>query len=158
MTKEQIGEFTLRTSQENHSGLVLVLCDIVVTYIDDAIKAYDEEAIEDLSFAAEHAKTALNELIKCFNPKDENGAVTIEILRYIYKLLVKSAIKRKPVELDRAIKLLKDLRVAFEHLHELDTDMPVMQNTHKVYAGLTYGKGTLNESIYTDVAKRGFTI
>ena len=37
MTQEQKQEFTRRISQENHSGLILVLCDIFHTYGMDAM-------------------------------------------------------------------------------------------------------------------------
>lgn len=37
MTQEQKQEFTRRISQENHTGLILVLCDIFHTYGNDAI-------------------------------------------------------------------------------------------------------------------------
>ena len=43
MTQEQKQEFTRRISQENHSGLILVLCDIFHTYGVDAMAAYEAE-------------------------------------------------------------------------------------------------------------------
>ena len=43
MTQEQKQEFTRRISQENHSGLILVLCDIFHTYGMDAMAAYEAE-------------------------------------------------------------------------------------------------------------------
>ena len=47
----------------------------------------------------------------------------------------------------------------FVHLHELDNEGAVMQNVHQVYAGLTYGKGTLNESIQgVNYEKRGYQV
>ena len=52
--------------------------------------------------------------------------------------------------------MLDNLRVGFEKLHSIDTSEPVMKNTHQVYAGLTYGKGTLNESMLGDTYNRGF--
>ena len=53
--------------------------------------------------------------------------------------------------------MMDNLRTGFEKLHEIDDEGPVMQNAHQVYAGLTYGKGTLNESLEgADYSKRGF--
>ena len=43
MTQEQKQEFTRRISQENHTGLILVLCDIFHTYGNDAIAAYEAD-------------------------------------------------------------------------------------------------------------------
>ena len=80
-------------------------------------------------------------------------------MRYIFTKLIDSSVKRVPCELDRCQNMMDNLRTGFEKLHELDDEGPVMQNTHQVYAGLTYGKGTLNESLGgTDYSKRGFRV
>ena len=156
MTKEQIQEFTLRTTQENHSGLILVLTDIVRVYMSEALSFYKEGNADDYFRSVELCKRALNELIDCFNPGDLLAYRVVSILRFIYDKLVMSAVRGVPQELDRCASMLDNLRIGFVKLHEIDTDGPVMKNTHQVYAGLTYGKGYLNESV-GDTSKRGFT-
>lgn len=156
MTKEQIREFTRRATQENHSGLILVLCDMDRVYISDALDADDaDEYMRNIGLA----KRTHNELMSCFNPLDAQGKKVLVVLRYIYGRLVASGVKRKPQELDICLGMLETLRIGFEHLHEIDTEGPVMRNAHQVYAGLTYGKGVLNESaIGADYGSRGFKI
>ena len=39
MTSELKKEFTLRITQANHSGLILILFDMEKVYIEDALKA-----------------------------------------------------------------------------------------------------------------------
>ncbi|MBR4515516.1 MAG: hypothetical protein IKO61_11595 [Lachnospiraceae bacterium] len=156
MTKEQIQEFTLRTTQENHSGLILVLTDIVRVYMSEALSFYKEGNADEYFRSVELCKRALNELIDCFNPGDLLAYRVVSILRFIYDKLVMSAVRGVPQELDRCASMLDNLRIGFVKLHEIDTDGPVMKNTHQVYAGLTYGKGYLNESV-GDTSKRGFT-
>lgn len=159
MTKEQIQEFTRRTTQENHSGLILVLCDVVRVYTKDALAAFAEGNVEGYMSNVEAARRAHNELMDCFDATNYHGRKVLSVLRYIYGQFVISVIKREPVELDRCIGMLDSLQVSFEHLHSLDTEGPVMKNTHQVYAGLTYGKGTLNEStVCADYSKRGYQI
>lgn len=159
MTKEQIQEFTRRTTQENHSGLILVLCDIVRVYTQDALKAYADGDEKEYMRTVECARRAHNELMDCFDMSDYHGRKVLSVLRYIYGQYVISVIKREPIDLDRCIGMLDSLQISFEHLHSLDTEGPVMKNTHQVYAGLTYGRGTLNESaICDDYSKRGYQI
>ena len=159
MTKEQIKEFTFRTSQANHSGLILVLTDIVNTYITDSKDCYERSCTDEYMSNLELALRATNELISCFAPDNLQGREVISLLRFIYGRLVTSGVRRRPCDLDTCISMLAKLRVAFERLHELDDEGPVMKNTHQVYAGLTYGKGVLNESVDSmDAAKRGFYI
>lgn len=156
MTNEQIKEFTLRTTGANHSGLILVLFDVVKVYSQDAIDAYAKEDCEAYRRSIRLAKKAHNELMSCINPGDALGKRVLAIFRFIYGKLVSSEIRRAPQELDRCIGMLDNLRVGFEKLHSIDTSGPVMKNAHQVYAGLTYGKGTLNESMLGDTYNRGF--
>lgn len=157
MTKEQIQEFTLRTSQSNHSGLILVLFDVERVYLEDAMAAYASENSDGYGRNIELARRAHNELMSCINPKDLQGRRVLSILRFIYGKLVASSVKRAPQELDRCRNMMDNLREGFVRLHELDVEGPVMQNAHQVYAGLTYGRGVLNESIEgTNYSSRGF--
>ena len=158
MTKEQIQEFTLRTSQSNHSGLILVLFDIIRVYMEDALNAYAQNDVDTYFKNIECAKKAHNELMDCINPLDEQGRKILTILRFIYKKMIESSVKRIPQELDRCDKMMDNLRVCFERLHELDEEGPIMRNTHQVYAGLIYGKGVLNESVEGAYGNRGFTV
>lgn len=156
MTKEQIKEFTLRTTNSNHSGLILVLFDVVKVYISDSIIAYDAGETEAYLKNIRLAKKSHNELMSCINPRDDLGRRVLEIFRFIYGKLATSEAKRTPDDLDRCLGMLDNLRVGFEKLHSIDDEGPVMKNTHQVYAGLTYGKGTLSESTLGDTYNRGF--
>lgn len=159
MTKEQIQEFTRRISQENHSGLILVLCDMEHVYLNDALAAYEQGEQDVYQKNAELAKQCMHELITCFSPEDRLGRQVISILRFLYGKLVRSVVQKKPDELDRCAGMVDNLRVGFEHLHAIDNEASVMQNTHQVYAGLTYGKGTLQESIQgVNYESRGYQI
>lgn len=156
MTKEQIKEFTLRTTNSNHSGLILVLFDVVNVYISDSISAYNAGDADGYLKSIRLAKKAHNELMSSINPGDALGKKVLAIFRFIYGKLASSEAKRQPVDLDRCLGMLDNLKVGFEKLHSIDTEGPVMKNTHQVYAGLTYGKGTLSESTMGDTYNRGF--
>ncbi len=159
MTKEQIQEFTRRITQENHSGLILVLCDMEQVYLEDALHAYEQGEQSVYLKNAEMAKQCMHELITCFSSEDKLGRQVITILRFLYGKLARSVVRKEPDELDRCAGMIDNLRVGFEHLHTLDKEGPVMQNTHQVYAGLTYGKGTLQESIQgVNYESRGYQI
>ena len=81
MTKEQIKEFTLRTTNANHSGLILVLFDVVKVYISDSISAYEEKDEEGYMRYIRMAKKSHNELMSCINPKDELGKRVLQVFR-----------------------------------------------------------------------------
>lgn len=157
MTKNQINEFTLRISQANHSELTAILSEIVISYMKDAELAYANRDVVEYSRNIELSKKSITELIDCVNPINKTAIDLIAIMRFVFRKLVSSGVKKSPDELDRCIGIMENLNKAFVHLAEIDNDGPVMKNTHQVYAGLTYGKGTLNESINAnDYANRGF--
>ena len=61
------------------------------------------------------------------------------------------------IRLTRIISMLNKLQKSFEELSKTDTSGKAFKNAQEVYAGLTYGRGTLNESTSID-ANRGFTV
>ena len=159
MTKEQIKEFTFRTTQANHSGLLLVMFDVESVYLTDALVAYENNNIDEYLRNLELARKVLNELMSSFDMRHPLSQKVVSILRFIYKKQVASLVKREPQELDRCKNMMDNLRNGFVTLHEKDDEGPIMKNTHQVYAGLTYGKGTLNESIEgMNYSTRGFSV
>ena len=51
------------------------------------------------------------------------------------------------------------LKEAFIKVAKQDNSAPVMKNTQQVYAGLTYGKGSLNEVLLTgNDSNRGYRV
>jgi len=68
-------------------------------------------------------------------------------------------IQRKPDSLESAVSVLQKLLTGFEGVSKEDTSGPMMRNTQQLYAGLTYGKGTLNETyIDPNDRSRGFIV
>lgn len=159
MTKEQIQEFTLKTSQANHSGLILILADMDKIYMEDAISSYKQGDTDGYSRNLELARRTHNELMSAINPADSMGRRVLQTLRYAYGCMNMSMIKKRPEKLEDCLGIMDSLQAVFEQLHSLDHEEPVMKNTHKVYAGLTYGKGILKESFGDgDYSNRGFTV
>lgn len=159
MTNEQIKDFTLRVTQANHSELMIILFDVEKAFIKDGITEYEAGNVDGYVKSIELAKKAHNEIMSGVNEEDKAGRNMLSVLRYIYKMLIASAIKRVPQELDRMLEMLDKFRECFVAIKAVDDPEPVMKNTHQVYAGLTYGRGTLNESVSMDgYSNRGFVV
>ena len=56
-----------------------------------------------------------------------------------------------------AEKILRRLYGSFVEVARQDTSEPLMRNTQQVYAGMTYGRASLNEN-YIDDDQRGFFV
>ena len=125
MTKEQIQVYTKRITQANTSGLAVILYELTSIYIEEGKTAYKAGRAE--------------EIVLLFLYFIEN--------LFINKQLLLSIVKKQPVNLDECAGYLNKLRTSFEKLAETDTEEPLMEHVQQVYAGLTYGRGYLNESV-----------
>jgi flagellar protein FliS len=159
MKKEKISDFTLRITQSNRSQLVVVIYDMTKEYLDEAMDCFNENKLDEFVDTVKKARACIHELMTSLDTKYPVGMELMQIYLYINKLLIQSIIKRKPVDFDAIKRMIGNLSEAFVEVSKQDTSAPLMGNTQQVYAGLTYGKGTLSES-YSDqnYNNRGFCI
>ena len=157
METEKLSEYTARITQANRSELVVVVYDIILDSLKEGIEAYNNDDKESFTCKVKYGQKFLLELM---NTLDYNYAVSKELFRlyvYVNKQMIEACIKKDVTLLDGAIDVLEKLKVGFVSVAAEDKSEPVMQNVQPIYAGLTYGKGTLNEISYgADVASRGF--
>lgn len=157
MTKEQMSTYTMRISQANTSALAVILYEIVIDYIQEAVDTYDEmlrdEKINDVALhekyekALVQAQNFLQELISMSRIDSKVAADTMSIYLFVNKQILMSIVKKQPVHLVECLSYLQRLLQSFREMSKTDYDSPIMENTQQVYAGLTYGKGYLNESL-----------
>ena len=79
---------------------------------------------------------------------------TYEISHYLrrlyvfaYEELCQGVAERDSGRFSHASHIIEELLPAFREVAGQDESKPVMQNTETIYAGLTYGRGSLNESV-----------
>ena len=76
---------------------------------------------------------------------------------FINKQLIEAKLKKSCEMLPRVQGMLESLLSSFREVSKQDHSAPLMQNTQKVYAGLTYGRDDVNEmSLASDDRNRGF--
>lgn len=156
MKREKIQEFTLRITQAKRSELVVVLYDMVLAYFAEAEEFYHlgkkEEFLEELK----KAQACIKELTGILDFKYEISFELLSLYRYVNFTLSKTMIRRDPELLKDTQGVIEKLREAFYDISAQDQSEPMMANTEAVYAGLTYGKGTLNENLQNQGSSRGF--
>jgi len=140
---------------------------MVLEYIADAVKAAadsnaqsESEEIKndyynDFHFAIGHTQGCLSELCNSLNYEYEPAPTLRRLYRYCFRKLAESEAKADTSPLDEVVKVIKPLRDAYDKISSENTGGPVMGNSQEVYAGLTYGRSTLNES-YAENSNRGF--
>lgn len=145
MTKKELQEYAIRVTQSSKTGLVVITYEIITSYLDTAKKVYDKENIKEFVYNINKAKQFVNELSSCLDFKYKISLELLEIYLYINRVLVASVIKKDADQIDRIIGIINKLKSAFGKISEEEKPGTVMENTEKIYAGLTYSKGKLNE-------------
>lgn len=158
MTREKKQDFILRISQSNRSQLVVIIYEIILTYLEEAKVAYEKKDMEEFRESIRKAQPFVSELMEAL---DFKYAISIELLQlylYVNKALVRSILRREKRNLESAIVVLETLKVGFIGVSEQDDSAPLIQNAQQIYAGLTYSKGRLTETLKDENLSRGFLV
>lgn len=158
MKKEKISDFTLRITQSNRSQLVVVIYDMVLEYIEEALEKYEMGQLEQFLEVTKKVKACIYELMSALDTKYPIAAELMQLYIYMNKLLIQSIVKKAPQDYDAIKRMIQSLSEAFKEVGKQDYSAPLMENTQQVYAGLTYGKGSLSESYSNTDANRGFCV
>ena len=76
---------------------------------------------------------------------------------YMNKQYLETIRKKELGEVPELLEMVRTLRNSFQEVARQDKRSPLMENTQKIYAGLTYGRGTLNEiDLDANSGRRGF--
>lgn len=157
MEKDKIQAFTARVAQGSKSELVVIMYEILLEDLKSA-RDYFEEGKPDLYVKdLKHGQRVINELMATLDYRYELSMHLMSLYIFIGKSIV-TAMFEKKVELLKDIEeIVLTLKEGFEAISKEDMSGPVMQNTQQVYAGLTYGKGMLNEvNLNVNELNRGY--
>ena len=157
MTNEQIKNYTLRITEANRSDLVVIMYEIILDCIDAAMESYRQDDKENFAKLLKKGQSFLNELMGGLDYQYEISLELMQLYIYVNKIIIEAAIQKDPGYLGSAKSVIGKLLSAYREVAKQDTSEALMKNTQKVYAGLTYGKNTLDEScLATNVSQRGF--
>lgn len=146
MTEEQMNAYKMRISQAGVGDLAVVMLEMEIDWIGEALKAYEDQDLDTFTDCVGKAQSVQVELMSTLNRSNEVAADVYSVYAFINKQLIEAKIKRKPLDLERCKGILEKYHKSFEQIAPTDTAGPIMEDSEKVYAGLTYGTGGLVES------------
>ena len=157
MNDNTIKEYTRRISSGNRSEIIVCVFDIGEIYMNEACECFENGDEDDFRTGILKASKCINDLLESINYEYELAFPLMRIYMFMNKeLSVASA--TNDVETVRKINaLFVKMKESFLEVAKQDTSAPVMQNTQPVFAGLTYGRNSLNESLAGD-QNRGFKV
>ncbi len=156
MTQEKKQEFTLRITQANKTQMITIIYEIIIDYLNEALDDISIGKKKAAEQSLQHAQSCIDELISSLNLKIDLAKMLHNIYIFSKKELLVSSVNYNMHRIWRVKKNFEYLRDAYKELEKNDDSEPMMDNTQKVYAGLTYGKYKLNEDITQLSMNRGY--
>ena len=146
MTKSELNAYAMRVSQASRTELIVIMYEVAIKYLDDAIAALGNGNTEEYRQNLKKSKAFINELASVLDMKYEVSLNLLSLYIYMNNVMVRADINLKTEELIRVRGMLDKLRVSFVSVSAADNSAPMMKNVQQVYAGLTYSRNALNES------------
>ena len=150
MTKEKKQAYSLRVAQANQSELTVITFEMFLDYINDACNCHDMNSEKEYKEYINKARAVLTEIMAALNFENKVSFDLIKIYEYVYSELSKMAYNADMELLGRIKGIMEKLLAAHEEVAKNDKHGAVMEKSQQLYAGLTYGKGYLNETCQGD--------
>lgn len=158
MTRETKQIFTRRITQANSTQLVVILYDMTLTYLKDAADAYDIGCEEEFKKDMQCARNCIAELRNSLNFSYDLSKTLFSIYAFADREIANNMSGVKTEHMTEIMQMFAKLREAYHTVSKEDTTQPLMENAQDVYAGFTYGRSDVNESLLYSSAGRGFCI
>ncbi|MBR5596589.1 MAG: flagellar protein FliS [Lachnospiraceae bacterium] len=158
MKKEKKQEFTLRITKANKTQMIIILYDMVLEYLKDSLKSLEEEEYKEFKWNIERAKDCLDELLNSLNLEYEIAGILRGLYFFYKRELTTAKVYHEKKNVLIVMEMIQELKESYEKISKEDTSAPIMENTQSVYAGLTYGKDSLNVDLSDQNTKRGFCV
>lgn len=166
MKSESIKAYSYRISQASPVELVIIMYDMAIEYLNDAIAALEENESKTAVQRQElfrrnlkYAKRVIDQMEADLDMQYEVSEELLKLYRIMDRYLIKASAEKNIQLVEAVISMLSKLRKSFYEISMKDTSEPVMKNTQQVYAGLTYSNaGSSNEYSQDTVNNRGFMV
>lgn len=158
MTEEQIKDYTLRITQSNASALAVITCELAEDCMKEAKTAVAQEDWKEYCHLVKKAERYIGELIHSMNDNDPAGKIMMGYCVEVHRNLIQARIGKMQSLLEEAEAMLKPVQEVLTRVAREDSEPPVMENTQKIYVGLTYGRTSLNEMAVDPRSNRGYTV
>lgn len=158
MENELKQDFTRRLSQCNKGQMIVIIYDIFFAYAQDIRDSYEKKEDELFRESVRKAQKTVAELQSALDFSYPIATELRDLYVCVKKLLAETMYKRDLEALDNAERIMKPLYEGFVEAAKQDTSEPLMKNTQKVYAGMTYGRQNLTENLVQMSDNRGFLI
>lgn len=158
MTKEMKQIFTRRITQANSTQLVVILYDMILAYLKDAAAAQETGCEQEFKKDMQCARNCISELRGSLDFNYDLSRNLFAIYAFADRELAHDMYGIDAEQLSQISGMFQKLRDAYHTISREDHSQPLMENAQNVYAGYTYGRTDVNESLMQYGAARGYRV
>ncbi|MEG1846842.1 MAG: flagellar protein FliS [Lachnospiraceae bacterium] len=156
MTNELKKEYAVRITQANKTQMIVILYEMLLTYVTDAKTAHNAEDKAEFQENIKRAKACLDELTQSLHLEYEIAGNLLQLYLYVNRSFNAASRKQQTEPLEDIISIISELCEAYIEVSKQDDSEPMMSHTQSIYAGLTYSKNELTENLSGESNNRGF--
>lgn len=146
MTEEQMNIYKMRISQAGIVEFTLIMLEMEMQWMAEALEAHQLQDTDMFLGCVERAQAVQVELMNVLNLDNEIATDVYAVFAFVNRHLIQAKRKQEPLDIKRCKDMLEKYYVGFKEIAATDKGGPVMEQSEKVYAGLTYGAGGLIEN------------
>lgn len=158
MTSDKKQAFTRRITQANRTQLVVIVYEMLLVYLEDAMASYKEGDLAEFRRNLQFARDCIGQMRTSLNFEYGLSKNLFSVYCFADRELANDIYGNKPDNLDVVKMIFKKLHKAYHTVSKKDESAPLMDNIQDVYAGLTYGKTDVNESVLNSDVTRGYLV
>lgn len=156
MRKEKLQSYSARVAQANRTGLLVIVYEIIEEELSVAMECYKEADMEGFDNALKNGQKFLGELMGTLDYQYGISYQLMSLYKFVNKVMIEARVRQQNDNLEECIRIIGNIKKGYEEIAEEDNTGPLMGNVQKLYAGLTYGRDSLNEiSVSVSSGKRG---
>lgn len=150
-------DYVARISQSSPLQLLIINYEMAIEFICEG-ENYINTNEELFEKSIKKAQKAVVHLMESLDMTYKISETLMSIYIYTNKILVTALFSKDVTKLDEAKKILRELLSSWCEIEKEDqNNLPLMNNSQKLYAGLTYRNGKLSEFIDEDRSK-GYSV
>ncbi len=150
--------FTRRITQANRTQLVVILYDMILTYLKDAATAQEIGCEQEFKKDMQCARNCISELRGSLDFNYDLARNLFAIYAFADRELAHDMRGISAEQLVQITGMFQKLRDAYHTISKEDQSQPLMENAQDVYAGFTYNRTDVNESLSQYGGARGYRI
>lgn len=158
MTREMKQIYTRRITQANRTQLIVILYDMILTYLEDAITAQEIGCEQEFKKDMRCARNCISDLRNSLDFTYDLSRNLFAIYAFADRELAHDMNGITAEHISQITGMFQKLRDAYNTISKEDDSQPLMENAQNVYAGFTYGKTDVNESMFHYGATRGYCV